>query len=88
MAENSDTLQFALAAFAALVFSQKLDAQVKPVSFALYSLALNGLQAMLNHPSLSDAEGQIAMASAMQLSTFDVPPLNSPLPCQLSYCLC
>jgi hypothetical protein len=89
MAEQSNALQFAQAAFAALVFSQKLDTQVKPVSFALYSLALKELQVMLDQPSLSDSEGQIAMASAMQLSTFDVPPLlsssvpspTSPLPC-------
>jgi len=91
MAESSDALLFAQAAFAALLFSQRLNPQIKPVSFALYSLAL------LNRPSLSDSEGQIAMAAAMQLSTYDVLPthlpssyvafLRSPPLCRLKYCM-
>jgi len=80
MAENSDALLFAQAAFGALLFSQKLNPQIKPVSFALYSLALNELQLVLNRPSLSESEGQIAMAAAMQLSTYDVTPTCLPSP--------
>jgi len=96
MAESSDALLFAQAAFAALLFSQKLNPQIKPVSFALYSLALKDLQLMLNRPSLSDSEGQIAMAAAMQLSTYDVLPthlpsyvafLRSPPLRRLKYCM-
>ena len=74
MAEKSEALQLGMAAMAALIFSQRLDAGVKPVSFALYSLALKELQLMLNQPFLDDLETQIAIASAMQLSTFDVLP--------------
>ena len=79
MAEQSEALQMGMAAMSALVFSKRLDAQVKPMAFALYSLALKELQMMLDQPSLSPLESQCAMAAAMQLSTFDVSLLVLPL---------
>ena len=72
MAEQSDVLQFGMAAMSALIYSRRLDSQVKPVAFGLYSLALRELQGLLDRNSLDMAESQIAMASAMQLSSFDV----------------
>jgi len=86
MAEESDALTLGMAAMSALVYSQRLDPDIKPVSFALYSLALMELQRLINQPYLSPSEGQIATAAAMQLSSFDVPPLppSLPVPFQVS----
>lgn len=76
MAEESDALTLGMAAMSALVYSQRLDPDIKPVSFALYSLALMELQRLINQPYLSPSEAQIATAAAMQLSSFDVPPFH------------
>ena len=79
MAQQSDALQFGMAAMSALIYYHRLDTQVKPVAFGLYSLALRELQELLDKNSLNMAESQIAMASAMQLSTFDVESCSSML---------
>lgn len=79
MAEQSTALQFGMAAMSALVFSLRIDINVKPVAFLLYSLALRELQEIVDKNSIDIAESQIAVASAMQLSTFDVYSWSSAL---------
>jgi hypothetical protein len=72
MTEQSDALQLAVVAFSSLVFSMQRTPTVKPVAFWCYSLALRKLGEIINKPSLDSTEAQVAMACAMQLSTFDV----------------
>jgi len=85
MAEESDALQLGMVAFSILHFAIQHTSTVKLLAFWFYSLALRELGALINKASLDTREAQLAMACAMQLSTFDVHPLSNSLmsaPCQ------
>lgn len=79
MAENSDALQHALVAFSALVYSTKMDRTPREQAFLYYSMALRQLRALLDEHTMNEETCHIAIATALQLSSFDVFSFPSPL---------
>jgi len=74
MAENSRALQFAMVAFSALVYAAKFhQPSAEQIAFHYYTLAIKELQVQLNE--LAHETAETALATALQLSSFDVPPL-------------
>jgi hypothetical protein len=77
MAEDSDALQYAMLAFASLVYSEKVQYHpAHQAAFTYYTMAIKELQPLLNtfiHRARGGArEGELAIATALQLATFDV----------------
>ena len=72
MAEDSLALQYAMVAFAALVYSVKVHRPAEQVAFQYYTLAIKELQILLN--DLVREKGEMAIATALQLASFDVTP--------------
>jgi len=71
MAEHFEPLRLAMASFAALLYSLKVNPDTREMSFVLYALALQHLREVLNQP-LDTREIHPVVATALQLSTFDV----------------
>ena len=77
LAEHSEALRHAIVAFSALVYSFKVDKAAREVACLYYELALRGLRVLLDKFPMSLNECFIAVATALQLSSFDVYyPLN------------
>lgn len=76
MAEELDAMRHALVAFSALIYSIKIHSDARVISFIYYAMALQELHALLNKPLMDMAmwEWQGAIATALQLATFDVLP--------------
>jgi hypothetical protein len=79
MSMDSQVLQYAMVAFSMLIFSTKgVDStetnRVREYSFIYYHKALQSLHTLLNKSPMDYKECQIAVASALQLASFDVPP--------------
>jgi hypothetical protein len=77
MAQDSKVLQYAMVAFSTLIFSTKgvnpsQTNQVREYSFLYYHKALQGLHTLLNKYPMDYKECQTAVASALQLASFDV----------------
>ena len=72
MAEQSVVLQHALVAFSALIYSIKVRQDVKALAFLYYSKALQELRLTLNETATDIGDCLVAVASALQLSSFDV----------------
>jgi hypothetical protein len=70
MAEDSLALQYAMVAFAALVYSVQ-DDPAKQVAYQYYSLALGELQILLDDDLLPQ-KVEMAIATALQLASFEV----------------
>ena len=73
MAVSSSSLQYAIVAFSALIYSIKEIRNARCVAFFFYAMAVKELQLLLKH-SLSLEECNIAIATVLQLSSFDVLP--------------
>lgn len=71
MAATSLALRHALVAFSALVYSIKVVGSSGEVAFFYYALALKELRIFLDGP-LSPEECNVAIATALQLSSFEV----------------
>ena len=67
----SIALQYAVVAFSALVYSIKFVTTAQSFAFFYYGKALTELQLLLDGP-LSSEECNVAIATALQLSSFDV----------------
>ena len=76
MAADSPALKHALVAFSALIYSLKIDRGAREQAFLYYALALQQLRELLNTIPTDTEECQVAIATALQLSTFDVPSLS------------
>lgn len=71
MAEDSVALRYAVVAFSALVYSVKVQhCPALQVAFSYYTMAIRELQLLLNN--LAYQKGETAIATALQLATFDV----------------
>jgi hypothetical protein len=70
MAEDSLALQYAMVAFSALVYSAKVQRASDQVALHYYTLAIKELQPLLNE--IVHQKGEIALATALQLASFDV----------------
>lgn len=85
MAEESRALQYALVAFSALVYSVKMARPTtRLVAFTYYTMAIRELQGLLNELVQDTGKGEMAIATALQLATFDVtpyPPTYPTYPC-------
>jgi len=83
MAAESRSLEYAMTAFAALVYSVKIGHQgAREVAFTYYTRAIRELQGCLDglveNPGMRG--GEMAVATALQLATFDVHPCPESLP--------
>ena len=77
MSEKCDALRHAIVAFSALIYSMKIDLAAREQAFLYYALALQQLRALLDEMErdsgdVTDGEYQVAIATALQLSVFDV----------------
>lgn len=70
--EESEALQDAIVAFSSLIYSLKVEPRVKEFAFTYYAKALQGLRSLLNETTLDMKLCFTAVATALQLSTFDV----------------
>ena len=77
MAEELDSMRHSLVAFSALIYSIKIHSDARVTAFIYYAMALQGLHALLNKTPMEMAtwEWQGAVATALQLSAFDVFPI-------------
>jgi hypothetical protein len=72
MAEASDALRHAVVAFSALIYSMKVNRAAREQAFLYYAIALKELRALLDKFPMTVDECHIAIATALQLSAFDV----------------
>jgi Fungal specific transcription factor domain len=71
MAEEHIALQHARLAFSALIYSTKVDSRAKEIAFLYYAATLREFRLLLNTP-LNQKESDVAVATSLQLSSFDV----------------
>jgi hypothetical protein len=71
MAEHSTALRYAVLAFSALIFSIKVESAPKELAYFYYAIALRELRFLLDSP-LEPKETHVAVATTLQLSSFDV----------------
>jgi hypothetical protein len=82
MAQELDAMRHALVAFSALIYSIKIHPDARVIAFIYYAMALQELRALLDKSPMDMVmwEWQGAVATALQLSIFDViSSLNSHL---------
>ena len=74
MTKQSLPLEYAVASFAALVYSVCLDNRTKAFAFGYYAKALHGLQRLLSQPTLIRNSDVIfaALALVLQLASIEV----------------
>lgn len=74
MTTQSPPLEYAVASFAALVYSACLDNRTRTFAFIYYAEALHGLQRLLNQPILIRNSDAIfaAIALVLQLASIEV----------------
>ena len=72
LAEQSVVLQHALVAFSALIYSIKVHHDVRALAFLYYSKALQELRLVLNKTATDIGDCLVVVATALQLSSFDV----------------
>ena len=72
MAKESDSLQYAIAAFSALVYSFQVDRHMKQFTFFFYAKAMQKLQQVINTDSM-DSENSIytTLATILELSSVE-----------------
>jgi hypothetical protein len=75
LADQNDVLRHAMVAFSALIYSINRPA-AREMAFVYYALALKELRALLN-ASMDFAQCLTAVATALELSAFDVCPHGS-----------
>ena len=73
MAEKSDSLRYSIVAFSALIYSYKCHFEARQLGLLYYEMALRELRIFLNTPSMEMDECLVALATALQLSSFEVP---------------
>ena len=74
MAEQSDALRDAMVSFSALIYSIKTNGAARYVAFYYYAEALKKLHILLSENAMTPMECNVAIATALQLSTIDVIP--------------
>ena len=73
MAERSVPLQYAVAAFSALIYSVRVDSRAKEFAFICYAKAVRQLQQMINSVSM-DSEDSVysTLATILELASVEV----------------
>ena len=71
IAEHCDALRHGMAAFSALIYSVKVDPSAREQAFLYYGVSLQQFRLLLEKLS-TEIEYQAAVATALQLATFDV----------------
>ena len=77
MAQQSDALLHAVAAFSALIWSIKTDPSYREPAFWLYSGACVELKRVISNPKMDSTDCHFAVATALQLASFDVGSISS-----------
>ena len=72
MAECSDALRYAIAAFSALIYSIKIDRTAREKAFEFYAVSIQELRLLLDRIPESTNESQAAEVTALQLASFHV----------------
>ena len=72
MAERSDALRHAVVAFSALIYSMRIDRTAREQAFLYYAMSIQQLRLLLSETALDGEASHIAVATALQLSSFDV----------------
>jgi len=72
MVDQSNALRDAVVAFSALIYSIKIDRSARVQAFLYYTSALKQLRALLDQVTLNVDECHMAIATALQLASFDV----------------
>ena len=72
MIEQPNALRDAVVAFSALVYSMEIDRSARVVAFLYYTSALQQLRVLLDQVTLNIDECHMALATALQLASFDV----------------
>lgn len=72
MAERSDALRYAVVAFSALIYSMNVDRTAREQAFLYYAMSLQQLRVLLDDRPMNTEENHTAIATALQLSAFDV----------------
>ena len=72
MAERSDALRHAVVAFSALIYSMRIDRTAREQAFLYYAMSIQQLRLLLSEAALDGEASHIAVATALQLSSFDV----------------
>jgi hypothetical protein len=73
LAEHCDALRHGMVAFSALIYSVKVDSSTREQAFLYYGVSLQQFRLLLENCS-TEVEYQAAVATALQLATFDVSP--------------
>jgi hypothetical protein len=76
MIERADVLRDAVVAFSALVYSMKVDKSARVLAFMYYTSAVQQLRVLLDQITLNVDECHMAIATALQLASFDVFPIS------------
>ena len=75
LSNQSDPLRYAIAAFSALIYSFKVDHQMKTFTFFFYAKALQQLQEVINTVSMdSEASVYTTVATILELACIEVCP--------------
>ena len=72
MAEESEALRNSVVAFSALIYSIKVDPSARQQALSFYAVALKELRDLLDRLPLNSGECHAAIATALQLASFDV----------------
>ena len=80
LAKQSDSLQYAIAAFSALIYSIQVDHHMKKFTFVFYSKAIQELQQVIDTDSV-DSESSIytTVATILELASVEVHPCTKSL---------
>jgi hypothetical protein len=71
MAEEHLALRYSRLAFSALIYSTKAELRAKEIAMLYYAATVRELRLFLNKP-LNQIESNVAVATALQLASFDV----------------
>jgi hypothetical protein len=73
LSKQSEPLQYAIAAFSALIYSIQHDVRMKRFTFLFYAKAIQGLQQVINSDSMaSEAAVYTTVAIILELASVDV----------------
>jgi hypothetical protein len=76
LAEHCEALRHGIVAFSALIYSVKVDSSAREQAFLYYGVSLQQFRLLLETFS-TEVEVQAAVATALQLATFDVSSLST-----------
>ena len=80
LAKQSDSLQYAIAAFSSLIYSIQVDRQMEKFTFLFYAKAIQKLQQVIDTDSMdSEASVYTIVATILELASVEVSPCTKSL---------